>query len=190
MTIGHRNRWLDAETRFWLKVDKNGSNGCWIWRANRDKDGYGKFTNNYKTLRAHRFSYELLVEKIPEGMVLDHLCRRTSCVNPEHLQPVSSIEYIHRGEGLASQNKSKTHCINGHEFDELNTYIRPNGARSCKKCMRIRRGLDPEPTPIIKRKPKPCPICGKMFFSGTIVKTCSYSCGQTIRHLKGNDDRV
>ena len=29
-----------------------------------------------------------------------------------------------------------THCIHGHEFTEKNTYIKPNGTRSCKTCKR------------------------------------------------------
>ena len=45
-----------------------------------------------------RVAYELLVSPIPDGHVLDHLCRRRSCVNPKHLEPVLPRENLSRGE--------------------------------------------------------------------------------------------
>lgn len=38
----------------------------------------------------------------------------------------------------ASLNKRKTHCRNGHEYTEENTYISPSGSRICKICSRKR----------------------------------------------------
>lgn len=35
-------------------------------------------------------------------------------------------------------NSTKSHCIRGHEFDELNTKIRSNGSRFCKTCGQLR----------------------------------------------------
>lgn len=36
-------------------------------------------------------------------------------------------------------SKSKaTHCMRGHEFTELNTYIKPEGTRGCRACRRKR----------------------------------------------------
>jgi hypothetical protein len=32
---------------------------------------------------------------------------------------------------------NRTHCINGHSYDAINTYIRPNGRRACKECKSI-----------------------------------------------------
>jgi hypothetical protein len=31
-------------------------------------------------------------------------------------------------------NGRKTRCVRGHEFDEANTYIRPDGKRLCRAC--------------------------------------------------------
>ena len=39
----------------------------------------------------------------------------------------------------SSWQGAKTHCDNDHEFTEANTYIRPNGFRDCRACMRDRR---------------------------------------------------
>jgi hypothetical protein len=77
-----------VRSRFEAKYRKN-VNGCWIWQKYKDKDGYGQFKFNGVAWRAHRFSYELYVGPIPEGMDLDHTCHIRRCVNPEHLEPVT-----------------------------------------------------------------------------------------------------
>jgi hypothetical protein len=48
-------------------------------------------------LLVHRDVYEQLVGPIPEGLVLDHLCRNRSCCNPAHLEPVTTAENVRRG---------------------------------------------------------------------------------------------
>ncbi len=74
------------EVRFWNAVDKSGE--CWLWTANKDKDGYGKIYANRKHVRAHRVSWELHVGPIPSGLQVLHNCPsgdNPSCVNPAHL---------------------------------------------------------------------------------------------------------
>lgn len=73
--------------------------------------------------------------EIPEGLVLDHLCRVHNCVNPQHLEPVTIQENLARGYGICAVNARKTHCQNGHPFDAANTsYEGPNKNRRCKAC--------------------------------------------------------
>ena len=79
---GYRVR--SREERFWEKVDKRGDDECWNWTAKMPL-GYGYLNTKGKSERAHRVSYEIHKGSIPEGAVIDHQCRNTACVNPNHL---------------------------------------------------------------------------------------------------------
>jgi hypothetical protein len=112
---------------------RNSEDKCWPWIGSVDPDGYGLFTHGGRMYRAHRLVYELEVGEIPAGLQLDHLCRVPGCVNPNHLEPVTAAENTRRSP---IHFGSQTHCKNGHEFDEENTYLRPTGGRACKTCRR------------------------------------------------------
>jgi len=86
---------------------------------------------------AHRFSYELLENHIPDGYTLDHLCRNRICVNPSHLDIVTLKENLLRSPLVISNiNRIKTHCPKGHPL-ETNNLLSANlkrGQRYCKTC--------------------------------------------------------
>jgi hypothetical protein len=124
----------DPVSRFWKNVEKTDS--CWNWTGDK-VFGYGRMNIKRKTVRAHRFGYELLVGPIPDGLVIDHLCRNRACVNPAHLEPVTNRVNVLRGVGFPAVNAVKTHCRYGHEFTANNTVIRSNGDRRCRICRRI-----------------------------------------------------
>jgi hypothetical protein len=121
---------------FWSLVQEDADSGCWIWKGTVSRYGYGLHYQDRKTFRAHRFAYEQMVAPVPEGLVLDHLCKTTACVNPGHLDPVPNGLNVKRGDSPSSVNREKTHCLNGHEFDPENTYITTRGERSCRTCHR------------------------------------------------------
>jgi hypothetical protein len=59
--------------------------GCWIWTGGLDKDGYGKICIDGMNQRAHRVSFELHREKIPDGECALHTCDIRCCINPDHI---------------------------------------------------------------------------------------------------------
>lgn len=110
--------------------------GCWVWQRGRHKDsGYAVITVNDRQRLAHRVSYETFVGPIPDGLTIDHLCRNTSCVNPEHLDPVTMRENALRGTSPAAANARKTTCQEGHPFDRVD----PTGRRICRTCKAARQ---------------------------------------------------
>lgn len=130
--------------RFWSKVSERevGNLVCWEWMAGvrgKSPHTYGCFWVLGDTKKAHRVAYEMVYGLIPEGLEIDHLCHNTLCVNPDHLEPVTHLENVRRGNarlnGLRGQNL--THCVKGHKFDEDNVY-RWHGRRHCIACRKAR----------------------------------------------------
>lgn len=91
--------------RFWAKVDKTPT--CWLWTASRAKNGYGKMTTvGSSKAYAHRLSYSIAYGPIPAGMVIDHRCHNKLCVNPEHLQAVTTSQNMQNRSGAATNSRS------------------------------------------------------------------------------------
>lgn len=131
--------------RFWDKVEPCPTSGCWHWIAADNGVGYGRFywspLSTKNASLAHRVSYTEIVGPIPDGKVLDHLCRNRGCCNPAHLEVVTHQTNINRGNGAARQNANKTHCKRGHEFTSENTKHQ-RGGRACRTCIRAASRAD------------------------------------------------
>lgn len=120
--------------RFWAKVDKSDPDGCWLWTAAKNNNGYGVFqlgTHREQRLRlAHVVAYELVIGPIPAGFELDHVaargCTNRHCVRPDHLEPVTHAENMWRSR--------LTHCKRGHELSGDNL----SPTYGCKACNRLR----------------------------------------------------
>lgn len=117
--------YASIEERFFSKVDAGGV--CWEWTAGLNARGYGVFgVGRRQNSYAHRWAYMHLVGPIPDGLTLDHLCRNTRCVNPDHLEPVTRAENNRRAHPLWET------CKRGHDLAD--SYVRKNGSRMCRKC--------------------------------------------------------
>ena len=96
--------------RFWPHLSRriavDLSTGCWVWTGDINRNGYGR--RHSRTPVVHREVYSLLVESIPDGLVLDHKCKNRACCNPAHLEPVTVRENPLRGDAtLYTRKESK-----------------------------------------------------------------------------------
>lgn len=94
---GHSRR-IPPMDRF--EVDEN--SGCWNWTGQtsgvRMRYGYLRDPKGSGCMAmAHRVIYEMARGPIPDGLFLDHLCRNSLCVNPDHLEPVTNAQNLRRG---------------------------------------------------------------------------------------------
>lgn len=128
--------------RFWAKVDKNGPEHptlgpCWVWMGALKAKGYGHFTMPGRSSMAHRFAYEDMVGRIPDGFECDHLCNRRSCVRPSHIAIVEHSVNVLRSTSFSAVNSAKTHCSKGHAYAVFGR-PKPSGGRTCRECERLR----------------------------------------------------
>jgi len=128
-----------------IKVDRLGRpivGPCLLWNGAIDADGYGVIWDNSirSNRKVHRVAYEIAHGAPPVG-VIDHLCRVRHCGSAVHLEDVSNAQNIARGD-VAQVNGSKTHCPQGHPYDEANTRRTKthtgSEGRECRACDRER----------------------------------------------------
>ena len=93
------------------------ANGCWLWTGGGLTLGYGEIQVDGRTVMVHRFAYEFWKEPIPEGLVIDHVCHNADiscpggycihrrCVNPDHLEAVTTYENLRRGQVRARERR-------------------------------------------------------------------------------------
>lgn len=109
--------------------------GCQVWTGSVDRRGYGKFTAGPRDSRiytgAHRASWLSRVGDIPDGLVLDHLCRNPLCVNVDHLEVVTNQVNTLRGDHSAKAGRSGTRP--GKQIFSCRIHARENGYMTVRK---------------------------------------------------------
>lgn len=133
-------RTKEQAVEFALNRSKSVKNsGCILW-PKPDEQGYCRlFVDGKKGVRMHRIVYELEKGAIPEGLVIDHLCRNRACINVEHLEAVSPATNALRGFGAPALNARKIKCNKGHIYEEVGLVKADKGGRRCVACAKIAR---------------------------------------------------
>lgn len=115
--------------------DQGYESPCWLWTGALTGNKYSRIVINYKSLYGHRYFYTYYKGPVPEGLVIDHLCKIRHCCNPDHLEAVSQKENVARGllrETNLQRHAERTHCKHGHVFDRRTTK-----QRYCSICARV-----------------------------------------------------
>lgn len=108
------------------------ANGCLIWQGYVYR-GYARYSGT----GAHRESYRTFVGPIPSGMTVDHACFNPLCVEPRHLRLLTHLANA-RNHQHRPVLVPEDECINGHAWTDENTYVKPDGTRDCRACIRAR----------------------------------------------------
>jgi hypothetical protein len=133
-----------VRVRFWAKADKAGPlpdhrpdlGPCWDWTGAVDKrSGYGRFRIEGRTRQAYKVAWWLEVGTVPDGLDLDHLCRRRICVRPSHLEPATRSQNIRRG---ARSIRFLGRCRSGRHIiaSEVDIHFRGDRSLGCLACHR------------------------------------------------------
>ena len=111
------------------------SSGCLLWTGAVNKGGYGVVGIGPRIEYVHRLMYRWFIGPIPDGHQIDHLCRVRHCASPADIEAVTQRLNILRGTAPTAVNAAATRCVNGHEFDLINTYDRTDRTgRQCRAC--------------------------------------------------------
>jgi hypothetical protein len=109
-------------------------NGCWIWSAGTRPNNKGvlyprHWTDEQKSVGAHRFSYEITHGQIPDGSYICHKCDTPLCVNPEHLfasnhagnmQDMVQKNRSYKGRGELKRGRAKLTNQQAEEIRDMN----------------------------------------------------------------------
>lgn len=115
------------------------NSNCIVWDGYVNEKGYGRRHYNGKFWLVHRLEWTMINGDIPEGMGVLHKCDNPPCINIDHLFLGTNKDNVDDRVSKGRSNNGRldrTNCIRGHEYTEENTFIRKEGSRECRACIR------------------------------------------------------
>jgi esterase/lipase len=122
------------------RIDYDVNGGCHLWNKYQSHDGYGSFHATLAgvevTILAHRANFmDYHRRPIAAGKQLDHLCRVRCCVNPRHLEEVSPLENVRRGDVYLGSGMCRAGL---HPMVAGNLTYNRGGGRQCIACTKAK----------------------------------------------------
>ena len=149
--------------RLWSRVVDQ-PNGCREFTGCLTHSGYGQIYFNGRLMGAHRMAWELVNGPILNGLHLLHSCDNPPCCNVDHLSLGTAGENADDRDAKGRTNNgqtSRTHCLNGHSYDDPSVYINSLGHRTCRKChSEYYKAMGSTA----------CPICNKVITTHNLAK--------------------
>jgi hypothetical protein len=102
--------------------------GCLLAQGRTDRFGYVFWGKSL----AHVVAWERVHGQRPEGMEIDHLCRRRNCVAIHHLQLVTRSENEKR---KSMKYRMRWKCPKGHDWPTSKVMTNQGGI-VCRQCNR------------------------------------------------------
>jgi hypothetical protein len=103
--------------------------GCVLVTHRLDREGYAFHGSS----RSHIVAWVNAHGPIPEGMEVDHLCRRRNCKAVHHLELVTRSENEKRKSWKYRAKRKQ--CPKGHDL-QVNRVVTSEGGVICRQCNR------------------------------------------------------
>jgi len=124
--------------KLWRNVRRGAPEECWEWIGRRDRNGYGHLNvgKRHRVL-AHRLSAAIHFGMFDRRLNVLHRCDNPPCVNPSHLYLGTQLDNLRDASTRGRlANQRRTHCVQGHPYDEENLIVTKSGHRRCRECAR------------------------------------------------------
>lgn len=125
---GHNTLVAPSGGNDYIVEDRGFPTPCWIWQRGFYSSGYGSAkVPGKRSIRAHRLYYEKEFGEIPPDLEIDHLCNQPACCRPSHLEPITHVQNVRRG------NAAK---LNQTLVDEIRTQY-ATGTITCRQLAKM-----------------------------------------------------